>query len=202
MPSSRSIVWMVCVSGRLSLMMERICGQTAAMRSTLTACLAASYLPSFFSVAIRISAEEPSSERSLSAHVVDGVARSVGEESHLWMSDGFSSQGEWLQLALRKEVPVQEVRLTFDPNLSEERCISISKAFLDKEPLGVAKELVKDYTVELFFRGTCVWKREMQGNYQRHCVLEVPSVAADTVKISITATNGVPEARVFEVRVY
>ena len=93
--------------------------------------------------------------------------------------------------------------MTFDPDLSEERCISVSKAFLDKEPIGVAKELVKDYTVTALKDGSAVWSKAIIGNYQRQNIIDLDAaVEADTISIHITATNGDEDARVFEVRVY
>ena len=95
------------------------------------------------------------------------------------------------------------MRLTFDPNLSEERCISVSRAFIDKEPLGVDKELVKDYRIILQKQGQTVWEKEIKGNYQRLNIIDLPEkVEADEVHLLITATNGDPDARVFEIRLY
>jgi len=94
------------------------------------------------------------------------------------------------------------VRVTFDPNLSEERCISVSKAFLEKEPVGVAPELVKDYDIVLLRDGREQARQAVRGNYHRLNVWNFSSVVADTVEIRILATNGAADARVFEVRVY
>lgn len=135
--------------------------------------------------------------------VINGVARNVEDTLNLWRSAGISAEGETLSLKLREAAPLSQIRLTFDPDLSEERCISVSKAFLDKEPIGVAKELVKDYTVTALKDGTAVWSKAISGNYQRQNIIDLDAaVEADTISIHITATNGDEDARVFEVRVY
>lgn len=135
--------------------------------------------------------------------VINGVARNVEDALNLWRSAGISAEGETLSLKLQESAPVSQIRLTFDPDLSEERCISVSKAFLDKEPIGVAKELVKDYTVTALKDGTAVWSKAIIGNYQRQNIIDLDAaVEADTISIHITATNGDEDARVFEVRVY
>lgn len=135
--------------------------------------------------------------------VINGVARNVEDALNLWRSAGISAEGEMLSLKLQESAPVSQIRLTFDPDLSEERCISVSKAFLDKEPIGVAKELVKDYTVTALKDGTAVWSKAIIGNYQRQNIIDLDAaVEADTISIHITATNGDEDARVFEVRVY
>ena len=74
--------------------------------------------------------------------VVSGVTRRECGDSNMWSSDGMSPHGESLKLKLHSPSEIREVRLVLDPNLSEERCISVSKAFLEKEPLGVAEGLL------------------------------------------------------------
>lgn len=136
-------------------------------------------------------------------NVINGVARNVGDTMNLWQSCGLQSGGETLCLALKKPAPVSQVRLTFDPNLSEERCISVSKAFLDKEPVGVAAELVKDYTLTACRNGKVVWATSVKDNYQRLNIIDLNTpVEADTIELRVTATNGDEDARVFEIRIY
>ncbi len=135
--------------------------------------------------------------------VINGVSRNVGSEINQWCSDGLARDGETLSLQLAKSARISQLRLTFDPNLSEERCISVSKAFLEKEPVGVAKELVRDYTAVIRSEGEVVWQQTVTGNYQRLNILDLPeSVIGDRVEFIFTATNGDPCVRVFEVRIY
>ena len=137
------------------------------------------------------------------AKVVNGIARNTDGGDNLWVSDGISPEGEAIHLSLAQPAKLAQVRLTFDPNLSEERCISVSKAFIEKEPVGVACELVKDYVVRLFREGCMVSETAISGNYQRLNVINLPTpVEADAVEIRVTATNGAPDARIFEIRVY
>lgn len=137
------------------------------------------------------------------AKVINGIARNVGDTINLWRSQGIAPQGETLTLKLKQAAAIRQIRLTFDPNLSEERCISVSKAFIDKEPLGVDRELVRDYVVSACLNGEVVWSQAVTGNYQRLNVLDLPkAIQADAVKVCITATNGAPDAAVFEVRIY
>ncbi|PNV59525.1 FAD-dependent oxidoreductase [Clostridium sp. chh4-2] len=135
--------------------------------------------------------------------VVSGVTRREGSCSNMWSSDGISSQGEFLRLKLLKPVPVKEVRLVLDPDLSEERCISVSKAFLDKEPLGVARELLKDYTVKFLMDGKTAADVEIRDNYQRlNRIVLQENVLTDTVEIRIHETNGCQDAHIYEIRIY
>lgn len=135
--------------------------------------------------------------------VINGVTRNVKEEINCWSSDGMRESGETLTLSLEKEHTVSEIRLTFDPNLSEERCISVSKAFIDKEPIGVDKELVKDYEVILYQNKKEVYRHPVSGNYQRLNIIDIPKVVtADKIDIHVQSTNGLEEVHIFEVRIY
>jgi hypothetical protein len=137
------------------------------------------------------------------AKVINGVARNTDSANNLWRSAGIGSAGETLSLKLATAATVSSVRLTLDPNLSEERCISVSKAFIDKEPRGIAPELLKDYEVRILREGAVCWRKQTQDNHQRLNVLDLPeAVTADEVQIHITATNGAPDAHIFEVRLY
>ncbi len=135
--------------------------------------------------------------------VINGITRNEGETMNLWCSNGIDQEGEILSLDLNKAAELSQIRITFDPNLSEERCISLSKAFIEKEPKGVDKELVKDYQITLKKEGAIVWQHQVCGNYQRLNVIDLPeTVVTDQVLISVTATNGAEDARIFEVRIY
>ncbi len=150
--------------------------------------------------AVSATSERPGYE---AAKVVDGIARDVEDAVHHWRSDGLRPEGETLTLRLPAPAGVSSLRLTFDPDLSEERCISISRAILEKQPAGIAKELVRDYDAVALRGGRPVWTREVRGNFQRLNVLDLPApVEADEIRIRVLATNGAPDAHVFEVRIY
>lgn len=136
-------------------------------------------------------------------HVINGVSRDEKDHVNCWSSDGLSAEGETLTLKLDKKHTLEEIRLTFDPNLSEEHCISLSKAFIEKIPKGVPKELVKDYELKLYANDNEVYNTKVTENYQRLNVIKLPeSIQADTIHLHFTATNGCEDVRVFEVRAY
>lgn len=133
--------------------------------------------------------------------VLSGISRTEEDAANLWRSA--PEAAPWLRLQWDAPVLIGQVRLTLDPDLSEERCISVSKAFLEKEPLGVAQTLVKDYTVTALLDGKAVWSTRVEANHQRLNVLELPeNVSVNELKVEIFSTNGCPEARIFELRVY
>ena len=136
-------------------------------------------------------------------NVINGISRNEGNHINLWCSSGIRSQGETLSLKLDKVSEIHQVRITFDPNLNKEHCISISKGTMDRVPSGAPSELVKDYTVRTLLKGKSVWEYNCFDNYLRLNVINLPkTVSADEIQICITATNGDKDARIFEVRIY
>ena len=126
------------------------------------------------------------------ANVVSGISRDTDQRSHCWESDGIAPEGELLTLALGREAPVGQVRLTFDSNLNRAVKITLSAKRIAQQQVGPPAELVRDYEVVL-----------VEGNYQRLNVLSFPGrPLCDSIAIRVKATNGFPNARIFEVRAY
>lgn len=142
-------------------------------------------------------------EGSEPENVINGISRNVGKKSNQWCSAGMSSLGEWIEVDLGTERSINQIRLTFDPDLSQEHCISLSKAFIDKIPVGVPKELVKEYEIIFYLDKKEVFRKAVKGNYQRLNIINLETrVHADRIRISVTETNGLQEVRIFEIRIY
>ena len=135
--------------------------------------------------------------------VISGVSRRVGDNAHLWASDGIRPGGETLTLTLPGPRTVRQVRLTFDANLSREIVPSITRTVRDRQVKGMPEELVRDYRLTLLRDGQAVYRRDVAGNHQRLNVLDLPEpVACDAAELTVIATHGARDARVFEVRLY
>ena len=134
--------------------------------------------------------------------VLDGVSRRVDGTWHQWRSNGMSEAGEWLELLFPYDAPVDMVQLTFDSDFDTEKKITLSTRRQRQQKDGVPAELVRDFDVELLCEGNVVARQSVRGNYQRLCRVPFDGVLADTVRITVLATNGAPDARIFEVRVY
>lgn len=145
------------------------------------------------------------SERSgyEAVQILSGVTRCEKEQSNMWCSNGIGADGETVRLTLPLKEKISQIYLVFDPNLSEERCISVSKAFLDKEPIGVAPELVRDYIIRILSDGEEVYSSKIEGNYQRRNIITLPQIVeGDTVECIVTATNGCDDVHIYEIRIY
>lgn len=136
------------------------------------------------------------------ANVLTGVTRDINGCTNAWHSDGLSTQGEWLQLSLAAPAPVRTVQLVFDSNFNLEKKISLSSRRIRQQQVGVPVELARDYDVALLRDGKVVACKHLRDNYQRLCHVQFEGEECDTVRVTVRATNGISEARIFEVRVY
>ena len=136
------------------------------------------------------------------ANVISGVARTVGEESHCWISAPLNDQEASLTLQLEKPSSLHQIRLTFDSNLSRELMPSIVKIVRERQEKTLPDVLVRSYTIVLFKAGQAVWEKTVTNNGQRLNVHEVDDIECDTVQIRVDQTYGCPNARIFEVRLY
>lgn len=136
------------------------------------------------------------------ANVISGVARTVGEESHCWISAPLNEQEACLTLRLEKPSSLHQIRLTFDSNLSRELMPSIVKIVRERQEKTLPDVLVRSYSIALLKDGEIVWKKSVANNGQRLNVHEVEGIECDTVQICVEQTYGCPNARIFEVRLY
>lgn len=134
--------------------------------------------------------------------VISGVSRRVGSEENAWRSAGISESGETLTLALAALAKVRTVQLTLDSNFDLEKKITLSSRRQKQQVTGIPAELLKDFDVILYRNGKAVAQKQVRGNYQRLCRVCFDGVECDTVTLRALATNGTPDARVFEVRIY
>ena len=108
----------------------------------------------------------------------------------------------WIKLELAKKEKIKEIRLVFDSDLSTEIMPSVSKWVQDKQSKNVPDTLVRDYKIECLEKDKKVYEETVKNNYQRLRVHLLNEVMCDTVKITVNATNGCEEARIFEIRAY
>ena len=142
------------------------------------------------------------SEKQPAANVINGVSRTVGEDENCWQSDGLAGDNGVLSLKWDAPHTLRQVRLTFDPNLCSSIKITLSSKRIAEQVPGVPPELVRDYDVELLRDGHVLASRSVRGNYQRLNVLSFDACDCDEVRLHVLATNGIADARVYEVRAY
>jgi hypothetical protein len=136
-------------------------------------------------------------------NVLSGVTRREGRCNHLWASDGIRPGGETLTLSFAAARTLRQIRLTFDSNLNREIVPSITKKVRERQVKGMPEELVRDYSVRALQGARVVFEKAVAGNCQRLNVIDLMEpVAFDRVELTVTATHGAADARVFEIRLY
>lgn len=124
----------------------------------------------------------------------NGYLRPYGQPN-IWTAEG--AEGEWAELRFDSEKEIKEVDITFDTNLNFRVRNVKPYAF------NVMEEAVRDY--ELWAETDGTWKkiRTVTGNHQRVNRLKFAgAVTADAVKIVIRATNGCPNAAIYNISIY
>lgn len=125
------------------------------------------------------------------ANLTNGKKRDWKGETNMWMSNPGRPMPQWVELAFPRPFTVNSVYITFDT---------------DQGPgihrISRPRTCVRDY--ELAYYDGRGWIRlfEEEGNFQRLRIHRFDRVKAEKLRLTVTATNGDPSARIFEVRVY
>jgi len=136
--------------------------------------------------------------------VLSGITRELNESWGPWSRcepNHWSSQSlpAWLDVELPESAAIAQIHVTFDSGLQRELILTPSDSISAKSIRGPQPELVKDYNIYL----DQTLAVSVSGNYLRKRVhtLENP-ISASRVRIEVLATQGVSNARIFEVRLY
>jgi hypothetical protein len=137
--------------------------------------------------------------------VIDGITRDIPKGPiHHWAGP-MTEKGAWLELKWDSARKISEVQLTFDTGFQKQLFLTANPTYWRQDAQRQAQpETVKDYAVQVRKKGSGDWQTvaEVKGNYQRLNRVRFDAVEAEGVRIHVTATNGIEEARVFEVRCY
>jgi hypothetical protein len=112
--------------------------------------------------------------------------------TNIWISDPTRPLPAWLELRWQAPVWLNTVQITFDTDAN--RRVTL--------PLFRDPDCVKDYRIESWTGGSWQTLADISGNYMRRRVHRFDRVRTDRLRILVTATNGAPAARIYEIRVY
>lgn len=135
-------------------------------------------------------------------NLINGFTRAAGSSCNYWESNGLGAEGESVYFDLKQASVVSQVRIIFDSNLCRSIKITLSSKRMLQQQIGVPAELVKNYSVSLWKNGVLLAEKEIMENYLRLNIIEFEPTVCDRVMINITETNGIPNARIFEVSIY
>jgi hypothetical protein len=150
---------------------------------------------------VTASTEAPGREAAL---VLDGISRDLigrfgawaDQKPHHWASQELPA---WLELRLPSPTEVREIHLTFDTGFQRELLLTASDYTNKKIVRGPQPETIKAYRI----LADDVLVAEENDNYLRKRVHRLAApILATTLKVEALSTHGLPEARIYEIRVY
>jgi hypothetical protein len=130
--------------------------------------------------------------RPFAARNVNQGANRPDRWTNLWMSDPAEKLPASLTLAWEKPIRFNCVEIVFDTNMN--RRVRL--------PFYRYPECVKEYSLEIANGGAWETVAAESDNYMRRRVHRFGTVTSDRLRMNVLGVNGVPNARVYEVRVY
>ncbi|CAN5308018.1 hypothetical protein BH11PLA2_BH11PLA2_30890 [soil metagenome] len=133
--------------------------------------------------------------------VIDGIVRDPHSKvEHRWNAP-IDKDGAWLELEWDQPQRISNVQLTFDSGFERELTLTSSDSHSKAMVRAPQPETVRDYAiVAKTADGKEIVVAEITKNHQRLRKHTFPPVDAKSIRIVVKATNGVKEARIFEVR--
>jgi len=122
---------------------------------------------------------------------------------HRWMSDPAKALPAWIRLAWRDPVELTQVRLVFDTGMHRHLTLSHHDGYTSKMIWGRPQpETVRDYHIDGLVNGE--WRRlaTEEGNFQRLRAHDIPPQAVESLRVTVTSTNGLDHARIMEIQVF
>ena len=115
-----------------------------------------------------------------------------------------TDEGAWIELHWTNKQEISEVQLCFDTDFYRELSLSEQSSVQKDQVRGPQPETVRDYKVLYRDSAKDSWQPvvEITGNYERLRRHRFTPIHTDALRLEITATNGVPEARLYEIRCY
>lgn len=137
------------------------------------------------------------------ATVTDGVNRDIADKKpHQWRAPVQAGNEPWIALKWSAPVSVGQVEFTFDTGLNRFLRISGQKVVMDDQVRGLQPETVADFKVEALLDGKVVHTEFVINNYYRKVALKFKPVRVDSIRVTVSRTNGDKNARIFEIRCY
>jgi hypothetical protein len=141
-------------------------------------------------------------EGSAPEHVLDGVVRDVpGAWKHRWGAELAGGEA-WLELRWDAPQSLTLVQLTFDTGFHRELTLSASDSETSRMVRGPQPETIRSYVLTADTPQGVVTLADVTDNYQRLVRHEFDALDASALRLTVRATHGAKDARVFEVRCY
>lgn len=137
-------------------------------------------------------------------NVLNGWVRDVKEDQYRsrWAAP-MTNEGAWIELKWDKPQTMSRIHITFDSGFHRELTLSSASHVLHRVVRAPQPEIVSDY--KIYVRqgeGSEKLIAEVENNHLRLCKHPFPLQEVDAIRIHITGTNGLNEARLYEIRCY
>lgn len=135
--------------------------------------------------------------------VIDGFTRDMEESwEHRWAGP-MGGGGAWIELGWAQPQTLRRVQLTFDTGFHRELTLTSADNHNEGMIRAPQPETVRDYLlIGRKADGTQVELARVMGNHQRLRRHEFAPVPVTALRLQVVATNGAPEARLYEMRAY
>jgi len=135
-------------------------------------------------------------------NILSGVTRDLPDEwKNRWAAP--LDDNTWVQLSWNIPQTLSHIQIAFDSGFERQLTLTASDGHNSKIIRAAQPETVKDYSVQIQNdKKEWITVALVSGNYQRLQRHYFNSVKTTAVRLNITATNGAPEARIYEVRCY
>jgi hypothetical protein len=136
-------------------------------------------------------------------HVITGGVRDRPTKTeNIWIGK-MAKDGAWIELTWPQPQKIQRVQITFDTGFDRPLTLSSQNSFHSKMIRGPQPETVRDYQLSCIdAAGKQRSLAKVAENHQRLRRHEFEAVEMKSIRLKITATNGMDTARVFEIRCY
>ena len=158
------------------------------------------------SAKITASAEAGSAKAAL---LIDGHLRDIPDkkgdaaEIHHWAAPLSEGHPAWIEFTWATPQRIREVQITFDSGFKRQLTLSSQESQNVNLLRAAQPETVKDYLLTARTAdGRQTTLAAVKGNFQRLQRHRFAAAAIQSLRIEVQATNGDPQARIFEVRCY
>lgn len=140
---------------------------------------------------------------SKAENVLTGHVRDMEESfSHRWAAK-MKDEGAWLNLNWDKPQKISSVHLTFDSGFHRELTLTSHDGHNSAMVRDAQPETIKHYKlIGTKLNGEEIVLIEVKDNHQRLCKHNFETQQLSTLKLHVHATNGLEEARLYEIRCY
>ena len=155
---------------------------------------------------VTASAEEANGGAAL---ILDGFTRDIPDrkgnpvEIHHWSAPMLEGKSAWIELAWKQPRQLKRLQITFDSGFKRQLTLTSSDSHNNTVLRAAQTETVKDYVVTAkTANGETVTLATVKNNFQRLNRLDVDGKDLQSIRVEVQATNGLDQARIFEIRCY